>query len=303
MVAHFFVPTFCMGNRAFATSAGVVSRETIVKGPEMCNVDDGPSPTEEIQPQRSNAIDDNVERDIAAVDAVDYLSPPRHGIRHLLAWLTVSAVMLRFLVLPQSSFFSLDGPALQAQQHAMGIFRAAYFSAVLCAAVVLLRTKLRGTPGPFQPGHWICLAMAPCLATIAFVENGLSGYLASANHLLSGFGRAATGLVLWPVLIQVAVFVWCTIQRMYTSAWWWRLAFLVFSLASAYAFLMDLDWLWLLPGTPIVHHPEAHGACVAIVLAIVAAVSSDWVFCVRRDWLHWLGVGSMFVDCLVCLAL
>ena len=92
--------------------------------------------------------------------------PPRLGIIHLLAWLTVAAVLFgieNWLRNVENASGTRQGP-LPTVYQGFSFASFSMMSAGVVGIVTLLRWRFRGRPQPLSPGHWILVCFASSCA-------------------------------------------------------------------------------------------------------------------------------------------
>ena len=216
----------------------------------------------------------------------EHLQPPRLGIIHLLAWTGVMAVLLKYgqaMEMLQADTESLARPTLETAQSILRSAYAAVGAAGLVGAAVLLMTKIRRTPGNFQPGHWILLInsaamlmsylnwsllvllreLHPADFTWHFLSYALIGLFHAGGYLVATW--QATAPRRWKAYFLLRVLV-----------------LLLQSLALVVAALID-EYYLLSRGWSLVWS-------ASVGIGLLAVVLFDLMKQARRDWLHWTGV-------------
>ena len=228
---------------------------------------------------------------------VEYLQPPRLGIIHLLAWTAAMAVLMKFgqgMKMLQADAVSSLGPAYETMQSIMQSAYAAVGAAGFVGAAILLMTKIRRTPGNFQPGHWILLVNAPVM---------LMYYL--SFMLLAVWGRLEDRPVDFAWHLGTIALLSLLHAGGYIVAIWkaraprrWKAYFLLLvlvlllqSLIYLVVALTDrsilLSWGWSMVWSAI-------GG-----ISLLTVVLFDLLKRTRRDWVHWTGVAVVAASVLL----
>jgi len=230
----------------------------------------------------------------------DYYRPPRLTIAHLLAWITLAAVCMKAVVA-----FELAGvipPSSAAwgalTYKALTYLSAAFYSAGIVGAFVILRDKCRGIAGRLQPGHWLLaiisilfvlhmlISLARLLCVGSFKPSDSSSNLAIATILLF-YGASE--------FAATAAFVWMAIRL--RAGWLWRVSAAVLVIRNAVGALFYLAIVWVTSGhSPIgydtlslMYAVQAFTAVVAMFVLLASALV-DLARRRRCDALHWLGL-------------
>lgn len=80
----------------------------------------------------------------------EYLQPPRLGIIHLLAWMTVTAVLFKIIMA-----LAPGRPFEMSYSLCIWIFKVIINSAAITGAGIVLVAKYHGGKGYYQPGHFL----------------------------------------------------------------------------------------------------------------------------------------------------
>jgi hypothetical protein len=216
----------------------------------------------------------------------EYLQPPRLGIIHLLALMTVTAVLLSFnksVMLPQK------------QQIPMIAWSASILIMILSAAdivgaSILLNVRYHRIPGHFQPGHWILIYSG--IAILGVIAWQSIVVLCVTHFGLSVMNYTAFKLLyIASVVVQVILFFWFASRIPEPGRWklFFKFrAWLVIYLLIVY--LLIIGNVLFIRGSyyssmwPRLFFEELP----TVILAWVAIL--DLIRGARRDWLHWLGV-------------
>ena len=226
----------------------------------------------------------------------DHYQPPRLRILHFLIWTAVTAVLLKFNVAITATQQAPTGGsvAVQAVSSAWSILLAAGFVGL----GVMVVSRLRGSPGRLQPGHWILVAEASVHActlplSLAFF------FIQAARELKSSvlwFSIASFGLFSLAVLVRGGLYLLAAHRTRDDLRW--KATFTILGLMAlllaiaygwyalnlshlAYAFSDYIFWAQFV----ICLHPV-----VVLIVSLVAIIGG---LRAGRDWLHWLGLAML----------
>jgi hypothetical protein len=219
----------------------------------------------------------------------EYMQPPRLGIIHLLAWMTVTAMLFKILTTPAPI-----QPIVWNFHLGTAIFQEILAGAGLVGVGIIILAKIRHTPGYLQPGHLLLLFM--CLET--------TGKMMKREYLLS-FPMTDRNYSDYVYVIDVIIITFEVIALFWFATriperGRWRIFFRLYALAMLFFFVFELtDFLYyqivrthlpliseylnlyiLFPGIPFVFLP------IVVILDIIRGS--------HRDWLHWLGACILF---------
>ena len=141
------------------------------------------------------------------IPAPEYLQPPRLGIIHLLALVTVTAILM-------SVYMSIMVPLMvppNQQFHwsvwSIGILFVILSAADIVGASILLNVMYHRTPGYFQPGHWILMYSG--IAGLAEIIRDSIVVLCTRHFGLSIMSYTAFKMLyIACAVVQVIVFFW-----------------------------------------------------------------------------------------------
>ena len=218
--------------------------------------------------------------------------PPLLGIIHLLAWTAATAVLLKLAMAAEWS-----GSLSDDYSRVVQIFYITTLSidmmllaAGVVGTVVIFRSRLRGSTGRLQAGHWM-LVIATAVSIFAlpsylrlFVLNDYPDYFYNAYQV----ARKLLGATLWII---------ATIRM--REAFRWKALLGFFAVKNAIlcivsfgnVFIYRLFGLTILPSGPTI---SIIGSAV-VFFALPLIVLIDLRRHVQRDWLHWLGVAIIIV--------
>jgi hypothetical protein len=209
----------------------------------------------------------------------EYLQPPRLGIIHLLAWMTVTAVLFKIIMA-----LAPGRPFEMSYSLCIWIFKVIINSAAITGAGIVLVAKYHGGKGYYQPGHFLLFySSLVTLANLA-LSRLFSLSMNPVDNDLLGFSP-----FIW-TFPGVIIFFWIASKIPEQGRWkymfraWGWISLLIFvfgdipysygSRSQFLIFQMILFFIFMLP--------------VAILLMVATL---DLIRGSRRDWLHWLGIG------------
>jgi hypothetical protein len=243
----------------------------------------------------------------AAASSVEAEScqPPRLGIIHLLAWTAITAV---FFKVDAALHLLEKGPnpvsTSSALDRVVGFVDSTLMAAGIVGLAVLFRVRLRCRPVRFAPGHWILIGTLMPYVSMYAVH--VAHYVfTSLRHASADFQNKSWPALLFAFMAESAALGFLVFQtaarQIRDQRIWNRTIRLLLIVSGGEAILYagvlcyQFDSLshavrWIVG--------VAH-LLTALALAVVAA---DDVSRVRRDWLHFLGVGLYIGFSLISLS-
>ena len=244
----------------------------------------------------SAEVDENPFRSGAAPKAassssIEHYHPPRMGLAHLLAWVTLAAILMKFTAYLEMGIHneSFKTGWLWAVHRIVWYAFSAVSSASLLGAIVIMRDKLRGATGRLQPGHWIIVVYAiqwSGYLVINLARMGLYGSLELSSQTSS--------LIAWTYaygaisLVTAISFLVAAVRL--RDGFRWLLLMLALSgngfldLEQMLGFAFNHFTLSML----LIHLRSILPATILLMLLIIICI--DRIRRCRRDGLHWLGV-------------
>jgi hypothetical protein len=225
---------------------------------------------------------------------IEFYEPPRLGIIHLLAWVTVAAVLMKYNLALDVFHPSLDNESVlkvifKIFQAGSDILRAA----ILVGGVVFWLDRIRQKPGKIQPGHWI--VGIESLRTLSIV---LMDWLHNTPYF-SSYLVYFLYYTLTTLLVSLA-FGWGALRLPEPSRWKWALG--MFGLDRLYLALNNVVVCFFTPpfilDWPLIKSYIQYSVAAFFILVVLI----DLVKGLRRDWLHWLGAVSPIVSLLMTIA-
>jgi hypothetical protein len=243
---------------------------------------------------------------------IEYYQPTRLGIIHLLAWVTVAAVMMKFNLATET--IDAIPQKIKLPDHLILSYklfealRTIGVAAIVTGGFVFWGDRFRRKPGKIQPGHWIV-----AIYFLAIPEELYFRYLIfcmqSGSRLLQFSSFLFCYNFVWALLISFA-FGWGMLRLPGPRRWKWGLGLLG---AEYLAKALITGGIWLIltspfremlqlvnPGTLITTTNTLStyfGFAVSVFLLLVNIV--DVVKGLRRDWLHWLGAITPIISVLL----
>lgn len=228
----------------------------------------------------------------------EYLQPPRLGIIHLLAWMTVAAVLFKVYVA-----FAPNKPLEMNYNLWIWMFKTIANSAAVIDAGILLVAKYRDPKRYFQPGHFLlfcsCLATLENLLIVSLLVLFISEPFAW-NPINISFLTLSS---LSKIFIDLVVLLWFALRIPVKGRWkymfqfWGGIDLLYLVLAFA-SLRMVSNTIFISTSTPLSYPLVFPGILLFFILPnvfLAIAAILDLMRGPRRDWLHWLGVcGILF---------
>jgi hypothetical protein len=220
-----------------------------------------------------------------------YLQPPRLGVIHLLAWMTVAAVMFKI-----NRAVRPAGPTTIDWAHFVWMVRELAIAAAITGEGIILAAKYRGLKGRIQPGHfllfycgvlpvqeWLFPVPMPDAFLVLFefsivFVNAVVPFCFALR--MPEKGRWTTSLlILGATNLLLAVIESPTISEI-----------IALSASSALRSVYLSVYLYLAP---------FRGSLAVYALTIAFLAVAAMLDCLRkskRDWLHWLGVCATLMN-------
>jgi hypothetical protein len=217
--------------------------------------------------------------------------PPRLGIIHLLAWVTVAAILMKFNLAIETFRTNLPDQS-ENFRLAMKIFdavHAIYHAAMLVGGTVLLLDRFRRKPGRLQPGHWIVGIQS--LFILAFIFANLLNILLQDSH---DYGTNNFLILFYAgidFLISLAL-LGGSFRLLEPLRWKWCLGCL--GLQSLFFCVHYLSIIVCLNSRSLSEFLRFFDNVAILVLLstalfVLIVMIVDIIKGCRRDWLHWLG--------------
>jgi hypothetical protein len=238
----------------------------------------------------------------AILDEPSGTPPPRLGIIHLLAWLTVSAVFLgteRSVQILEKAASHPD--TIAAHYLVLESIRAVALASGVVGLAALIHWRVGVQPRPLAPGHWILYIEIIALLLVFGVETArriivavwdVSNVRASYTPALAIYAPIAAA--------QMIAFAAAALRCVEKGGWQWIFGML--AVASAAQMTLDVVLILIVsesfrPSFPLF---DFFYPAPAIVAAVVSGITINFAaydaFRFRRDWLHGLGVALVFVN-------
>ena len=236
------------------------------------------------------------------LDAPAGTPPPRLGIIHLLAWLTVASALLgteRSVQILEKAASHPD--KFTAHYLVLDSIRVVALAAGVVGLAALVRWRSNGRALPLAPGHWILAAEGTALLAtylVQIVQRVIVAILDNPNDRISYL--PAFGLLALIAAAQMFMFALAVSRCAEKGSWQVILGILAIAAAAK----MTLDVIlflifgeWLRPPFPLFEFYYPAPAVVAGLAAGPALIYTVYdAFRFRRDWLHGLGVTLVLVN-------
>ncbi len=221
-----------------------------------------------------------------------HLRPPRLSILHLMAWMGITAVLIKYGLFWEDLFggqASEYSPVITVFRRVLSICYNTTHAAVFVAAGILVLCKFRRVPGRLQPGHWLLLITTVsfllsyatnfvCFFVDRFLEPSIDFFPLSIFSLM----YAVMGWFRW---IVAAVYVILAVRS--REARRWKVAYGTVAatngITGAGLAMNALFHTWLLTACFPICFCILAGVLLVVVILDVRRGS-------RRDWLHWFGM-------------
>jgi hypothetical protein len=234
---------------------------------------------------------------VAISPTVEYYQPPRLGLIHLLAWVTIAAVVMKFnLALETSSTQPDDRSELfQFAAKLFGALQTILDAAILTGGLVFWSDRFRCKSGRIQPGHWI-VAIA-CFAVMGNLLGGL---------VIDIWERYTSHSIFWIVrlyypsywLLMSLAYGWAAFRLREPNLW--KCALGLLSLQNMVFAISSLIFSFSL-AIKVMENAAAvqEYAMYPVAAFLVIVICCDLFKGLRRDWLHWLGALSPVIGVLL----
>jgi hypothetical protein len=238
----------------------------------------------------------------AVLDEPGGTPPPRLGIIHLLALLTISAVLFG----AQRGVQILEKSASHTDKlTAHYLILDSIYLAVLAAGVVglaaLARWRASTRPQSLGPGQWILAVAGTAMLLTYSVEitrRAIVAFWDPANARMSYLPQLAFSAT----VAAAQMFAFTVVAQRYVERGGWRRIIVLLAIAGAAQATLDAILFlvigeWLRPPFPLFEFFYPAPAVVAVLVASVTVIYAGYdAFRVRRDWLHFLGMAMVFIN-------
>jgi hypothetical protein len=233
-----------------------------------------------------------------------YFRPPRLGIIHFLAWITVAAVILGLFQSFNHFAEETLGQQYATYKHSINFIvysiNFIIIAAKLVGMTVVVRGRIRRQPSRWQPGHFLITAHS--IYDIFYYSISLVGlyYLlllvSMSSPNLKGFYFGWCLALIFLYWIKAALFFWWW-KRSSDPLRWKTLFFLeamidfLVSLPYFYYVSITMGWLKSQGDNKLI----IYGVLICTLLLAVIYLSTailDYRRGPRRDWVHWLGIAT-----------
>jgi hypothetical protein len=169
-----------------------------------------------------------------------FYRPPRLGISHLLAWITAAAIAMKIMLSYERGmeWSSLSSSWYRTLWQIIVYTTVPIHAAALVAMIVLLRDKLCGTAGRFQPGHWFVVLFSSCWLLYLIILLGS----VLVPHVVPFLPENSTQkfLTLTHCILDASLsFAFLLVLIMSRIRWHWKAAFALFMGSCSFAAAMS----------------------------------------------------------------
>jgi hypothetical protein len=231
-------------------------------------------------------VEDSVERS-PAPPADPHWQPPRLGIIHFLAWPLAAA----FLFCAASARADLEWSWMKDLKlfRCLSTYECILMAAGVVGLAVIVRQALLGQiRGRLQPGHWLVLVVVPARISLG---------IAMLIVLLCTQSSSPWGYRIYYPMCSAAYYLYClaillVAARRNQDRPRWRVFFRVLALLTLLCVVTDHALRYIAPPIDQLFlarwsHQFISGPLILIAASWVAITDRH----VRRDWLHFLGLG------------
>jgi hypothetical protein len=230
---------------------------------------------------------------------IEYFQPSRLGIIHFLAWMTVAAALMKLdqvwemFNLP---YFENVNSYFLIFQQIRNAFSSILEAALLVGGVVFAIDLCRKKTGSPQPGHWLMGINCFLFLLGIFLHTAILRCVTdNSSH------NMYIVLVLFPGVSLIVMLTYIQIAFHVAVRGRWRMLFWILACNEVITFvccvLLIFVSYW---GQESVLIANSCRGLVASFILLVMGI--DVAMGVRRDWLHWLGVVTVFADILFDIA-
>jgi hypothetical protein len=224
-----------------------------------------------------------------------YLQPPRLGIIHFLAWMTVTAVLLKICM----AFAELNSPIKMNYDLCRGIFLVILYSAAITGALVVLIAKYHGGQGHFQPGHFLLF-----YASLAVLGNWALYFCLKYSF----FQSSSMYLPVFPIIVmlpQIFLFFWFAAKTPEQGRW--QYTFRIWGFIYLLNLILTVGPIWfpysISAELRYIQFPVIPLLSILQFAVFVITVALDLIHGSRRDWLHWLGTSVIILSTVITFRL
>ena len=231
---------------------------------------------------------------LAVSPLIEYYQPPRLGIIHLLAWITLGIVLFKI----NQALEMLENPLLREPNRIIALAHRIrnYCNDILGAALVvggaLLAIDLfRRKQGVFQPGHWLVVINASIFLLGLVVNSTMLLFVSERSSL---FPFLMLNVAVSTIVLLVYFRVFFSLARQFP----WQIAILLFAVQE-FLKATHIAFLAFVPNWTLNTFLISQWFKVPVALFILLVMGIDIARGFRRDWLHWLGAVCVASDLLL----
>ncbi|MBN2294965.1 MAG: hypothetical protein JXM70_21230 [Pirellulales bacterium] len=259
------------------------------------------------EPNTSSA--QNVESSSGRNIPPEVFSPPRLGIIHLLAWVGVTAVLMKVMTWAGLlKLFPEDFPEwMRIFSTANGLVHMATIAAGIVGTCVIAHARYRGYGGRLQAGHWMVINKTVAMTSFMGISILTLLNIAWFQTLEGAIYFHIFGLRIFSIsaVIQyliLTLWIVAAIRTREPLAWKATLGFLaVYWIQGAMWQLLSMVSFHLF-NFPLGSFPQFPITTSLTILVMAAVVVFDLTRHAKRDWLHWLGIAMLFITSISLVA-
>lgn len=249
-------------------------------------MDQTPSPSDESLPPQEPL---NLFAKIRGVENIPSYCPPRLGIIHLLGWVTVAAVLMKFNVameMLKTTPSRSVSETFKLVQQIITYSGTIMMAATLVGGMVFYYDRFcRKSKGSLQPGHWLIAihSVASVISLIIWLGMSILSRDESMNQDAFRIYIAIYGFI----YLGMAIACFFAVRRL-AERGRWRWVLIYMTIENGFQGIMY--GYAALHRDVFMHYLNTQCCGYPLVALELVAMIIDLVKRVPRDWLHWLGV-------------
>jgi hypothetical protein len=219
---------------------------------------------------------------------IEYYQPPRLGIIHLLAWVTVAAILMKFNVAMEMlrTPTSSESKAFQLAQQILMYSGWIIMAAMLVGGGVFYNDRFRRKKGgPLQPGHWL-IAINGVAVVFSLILWAAMTILQSTYP--GGMFTFRIYFILYGILyFGMSIACFRAAKRLAERGRWrWVMVYMTIENGGRSGlYLLSM----LYPSPFFMQNMDLQCCGYPLMALLLVAMVTDLVKRIPRDWLHWLG--------------
>ena len=236
--------------------------------------------------------------DVCGESSPGYLRPPRLGIIHVLAFLTLAAGV----ILPNAlaHYYGKNTPVPNVPPGARVVWAGLQINMNLCRAAswvglgVLVFCRIRRIPGRLQPGHWVLLLQSIAMIFGFLWEKTSYLWFGSMSDTIKLHSMIKLQSILAGYVMFLVVVAYVLLIVFLREAISWKALFASLAVMFAASGLFYFD-----QGMQVWMHYSFSRIMLAlssvVLFVLVVTLALDRRNYPIRDWLHWLGLFSDWI--------